>query len=195
MDVFVVLWLIISVVGIIVGASKKKTAQARQQSRPVMAPREGSSGREGTSAETDAQRRARQEELKRRLEENARRRAEEAKRAIPGTASQRTPLEKPTMRTQLQKERPVVAHREEDCGGGSIHDGYHEGVTKFASREEASVAGNLGRRLADEDERIDRETAVAENAKRAVARISKLPPLTQAVVWSEILGKPKSETA
>ena len=59
----------------------------------------------------------------------------------------------------------------------------------------AAVAGNLGHRLADEDERAEREAAAAESAKRAMARIGKLPPLAQGMIYSEILGKPKSETA
>jgi hypothetical protein len=99
------------------------------------------------------------------------------------------------MQTDLQKEKPTVAHSDEDCGGGSIHDGYHEGVTQFASGRPAAVAGRLGQRLADEDERIEREKTSADAAKRAMERISKLPPLAQGMIYSEILGKPRSETA
>ncbi|MBO6060998.1 MAG: hypothetical protein J6P98_02640, partial [Clostridia bacterium] len=110
-------------------------------------------------------------------------------------AQERRPLEKREMKPAMQKEKPIRAHSEDACGGGSIHDGYHEGVTKFTGRQEASVAGNLGHRLADEDERIEREAAAAENARRAMARIAKLPPLAQGMIYSEILGKPKSETA
>ena len=50
-------------------------------------------------------------------------------------------------------------------------------------------------RLADEDDRIAREAQAAENAKRVLTKISKLPPLTQGMIYSEILGKPKSEIA
>ena len=140
----------------------------------------------------------RQEELKRRLQENAARREAERTReagASPARPTERRPLEKQTLQTALGKEKPVVAHEDDDCGGGSIHDGYHEGVTQFANRSEASVAGKLGHRLADEDERIEREHIAAENAKKAMARISKLPPLAQGMIYSEILGKPRSETA
>ena len=40
-----------------------------------------------------------------------------------------------------------------------------------------------------------REAQAAENAKRVLTRISKLPPLAQGMIYSEILGKPKSEIA
>ncbi len=202
MEVFVVLWIIISIIGAVVGASKKKAVQTRQQPRPVMTPREGAPGYKGAPRETEEQRRARQEELKRKLLENqAKRLVEQAKQLTQTAAApaaslgERRPLEKRVMESNLNKEKPVVAHADDDCGGGSIHDGFHEGVTQFRNRTEASVAGRLGRRLADEDERIEREAAAAENAKRALARIAKLPPLAQGMVYSEILGKPRSEIA
>lgn len=203
MEVFVVLWIIISIIGAVVGASKKKAVQTRQQQpRPVMTPREGAPVYEGAPRETEEQRRARQEELKRKLLENqAKRLVEQAKQLTQTAAApaaslgERRPLEKRVMESNLKKEKPVVAHADDDCGGGSIHDGFHEGVTQFRNRTEASVAGRLGRRLADEDERIEREAAAAENAKRALARIAKLPPLAQGMVYSEILGKPRSEIA
>ena len=149
--------------------------------------------------ETEAQRRARQEELKRRLEENRRRREQEQQRADQQRAEeQRSRLEKRPMVTTIQTartEKPVIAHEDDDCGGGSIHDGYHEGVTQFPNGRPAAVAGRLGNRLADEDERIERERVSAENARRVMKRISKLPPLAQGMIYSEILGKPKSEIA
>ena len=37
--------------------------------------------------------------------------------------------------------------------------------------------------------------SAAENAKKVLNRISKLPPLAQGMIYSEILGKPKSEIA
>ena len=42
---------------------------------------------------------------------------------------------------------------------------------------------------------LEKEKLSAENARRAMARIAKLPPLAQGMIYSEILGKPKSETA
>ena len=111
---------------------------------------------------------------------------------------QRSRLEKRPMVTTIQTartEKPVIAHEDDDCAGGSIHDGYHEGVTQFDPGRPAAVAGRLGNRLADEDERIERERVSAENARRVMKRISKLPPLAQGMIYSEILGKPKSEIA
>ncbi len=129
------------------------------------------------TASEDAERRRRQEELKRRLEANAQRRAQEK------------PMQK-------QDAKPVIAHDDDDCGGGSIHDGYHEGVSNPPIKNPArpvAVAGKLGQKLADEDDELVREQKIQNNAKRAMARIQKLPPMAQGMVFSEILGKPKSE--
>ncbi len=115
-----------------------------------------------------------------------------APEAKPAAPAERRPLEKTVMKKNFP-EKPVAD--EDDCRGGSIHDGYHEGVTQFDKSRPAAVAGKLGSRLAEEDEKRAREQAAAENAKRAMERIGKLPPLAQGVVWSEILGKPKSEIA
>ena len=68
-------------------------------------------------------------------------------------------------------------------------------MTQFEGRPTPAVAGKLGSRLADEDDRMVREAQAAENEKRVLTRISKLPPLTQGMIHSEILGKPKSEIA
>ena len=106
--------------------------------------------------------------------------------------AERRPLEKAAMKKTMP-EKPIA--EEDHCENGSIHDGYHEGVTQFDVNRPAAVAGKLGARLADESDKRAREEAAAENARRAVARISKLPPIAQGVVWSEILGKPKSEIA
>lgn len=201
---------------------KRAQEQARAQ-RQVMAAEgassPGSTGAyEGAGTFSDAERIRRQEELKRRILENRARRLAEAAQSAAATArtvpsgnpvvmaeqrpaagstlsAERRPLEKRVLEKNIGNEKPVVAHADDDCGGGSIHDGYHEGVTQFAGKPAASVAGKLGRRLADEDDRIDAAAKAAQNAKRAMARISKLPPLAQGVIYSEILGKPRSETA
>lgn len=188
--------------------NQKKQQQAQQaqranQQRSAFPPTRNTSS-EGTptvrtaqpvSKETEAQRRARQEELKRRLEENRARREQEQRRL---SEEPRKTLEKRPLVTNIQtarQEKPIAAHEDADCGGGSIHDGYHEGVTQFPNGKAPAVAGRLGSRLADEDERIEREHIAAENARRVMKRISTLPPLAQGMVYSEILGKPKSEIA
>ena len=68
-------------------------------------------------------------------------------------------------------------------------------MTQFTPDRPVAVAGRLGNRLADEDDMLEKEKISTENAKRAMARIAKLPPLAQGMIYSEILGKPKSETA
>ena len=130
-----------------------------------------------------------QAELRKRLEEKAERQLLERR------SLEKTMPPKPAQPVRARDEKPLAAHSDDDCGGGSIHDGYHEGVTQFDKNRPAAVAGRLGHRLADEDERIEKEKIASENAKRAMARIAKLPPLAQGMVYSEILGRPKSETA
>ena len=139
--------------------------------------------------------RIKQEELKRRLKENAERRALERSSSM----GERKPLEKRELaRDTSRSDKPVVVHTDDDCSGGSIHDGYHEGVSKFPAKDTPrpiAVAGALGHKLADEDDTKEKERIIAENARRAMARISKLPPLAQGIIYSEMLGKPTSETA
>ncbi len=128
------------------------------------------------------------------------RQARELASAVTGRQAQPKPVpaaKATTVRTSARPERkPLV--QDDDCGGGSIHDGYHEGVSADPFGEHmprAAVAGNLGKKLGEEDDRLLREKYAAQNARRALARISKLPPITQGIVYSEILGKPKSEIA
>lgn len=210
----ILLFIAIVIISTVIKAKEqqKKQQQAAQRQKqqafpPVhSAPAPASPAPRPVPQETEAQRRARQEELKRRLEENRQRREQELKREADARRmedarrieEQRSRLEKRPMVTTIQTartEKPVVAHTDDDCGGGSIHDGYHEGVTQFPNGRPAAVAGRLGNRLADEDDRIVRERAAAENARRVMKRISKLPPLAQGMIYSEILGKPKSEIA
>lgn len=211
MPFFIFLFIAAVIVFSITAKKKAMTAASERDARIKKQLEELSSegSDHGPDPVKEAEAAARREELKRRLEENLRRRETERAAAQAATAqaaaaqaaaaqaksSERRPLEKRTMETALKKEKPVVVHADDDCGGGSIHDGYHEGVTQFQSRPSASVAGNLGRRLADEDERAEKEAAAAENARKALQRIAKLPPLAQGMVYSEILGKPKSEIA
>lgn len=133
------------------------------------------------------------------LAEAAKRRAEEARRIAeaitgkrydaPGAAG--TKPAKPAAAIK-NNARPIVKHSDDDCGGGSIHDGYHEGVSANPfgeNKPHPAVAGNLGKKLAEESS----AQQDASNAQRAIERISKLPPMTQGIVFSEILGKPKAE--
>ena len=194
----ILLFIVAAIISSVVKNQKK--AEQAQKSRPagVFPPAHSASTNSSVTSASQAPRpkvsseeqtRARQDELKRRLEENrARREAEQRAAAQLGSR-----LEKRPMQTALKAEKPIASHEDEDCGGGSIHDGYHEGVTQFDNGRPAAVAGKLGKRLADEDDRIEKAHESAENAKRVMARIAKLPPLSQGIVYSEILGKPKSE--
>lgn len=121
------------------------------------------------------------------------------RKAAAGTPSQKQAdkdrKERELRQIRAEREKPLAAQAD-DCGGGSIHDGYHEGVSgdPFGEKKpRPAVAGNLGKKLAAEDDRQEAEHIAAENARRALARISKLPPIAQGMVYSEILGKPRSE--
>ena len=202
--------IIAAIIYSVVSNAKKEQARQQQQQRKAQslfgaptadteAARQDAERRK-LREESEMQRAARQAELKRRLQENAARHEAErstrpANLGTPANSTERRPLEKRVMENALRKEKPIAAHSEDDCGGGSIHDGYHEGVTQFGTGRPAAVAGRLGHDLADEDDRVVKEAAAAENARRAMERISKLPPLAQGMVYAEILGKPKSEIA
>ena len=139
------------------------------------------------------------EQRRQEIQRQAMQMKEQAK-ALRDAIEGRTPVQqqKPVTQTRpTQTARPMLNRTEDDCGGGSIHDGYHEGVSgdPFGEHKGTAVAGNLGKRLGAEDDKLVKAQSSAENARRALARIQKLPPITQGIVYSEILGKPKSETA
>ena len=198
---------IIIIVVAILSAVSNQNKKQQQQSRRTYNPKQAGMPPVTRQEISEAERQARQEELKRRLLENkARREAEAASQLVkpkpaqsskpaPAKQTERRPLEKQTLEKTIRSEKPIAEHPDEECGGGSIHDGYHEGVTQFTPDRPVAVAGRLGHRLADEDDMLEKEKLSAENAKRAMARIAKLPPLAQGMIYSEILGKPKSETA
>ncbi|MBR5713343.1 MAG: hypothetical protein IKX58_00945 [Clostridia bacterium] len=198
---------IIIIVVAILSAVSNQNKKQQQQSRRTYNPKQAGMPPVTRQEISEAERQARQEELKRRLLENkARREAEAASQLVkpkpaqsskpaPAKQTERRPLEKQTLEKTIRSEKPIAEHPDEECGGGSIHDGYHEGVTQFTPDRPVAVAGRLGHRLADEDDMLEKEKLSAENARRAMARIAKLPPLAQGMIYSEILGKPKSETA
>lgn len=203
MPLIPIIIIVVAILSAVSNANKKQQQQAQRRYNPKQAGMPTVTRQEISEAE----RQARQEELKRRLLENkARREAEAASQLVkpkpaqsakpaPAKQTERRPLEKQTLEKTIRSEKPIAEHPDEECGGGSIHDGYHEGVTQFTPDRPVAVAGRLGHRLADEDDMLEKEKLSAENAKRAMARIAKLPPLAQGMIYSEILGKPKSETA
>ncbi len=113
-------------------------------------------------------------------------------------------------------EKPRIAHSSDDCTGGSIHDGYHEGTarnTMQASQREG-VSGKQGRSMSksaasaqtqgvpmpgeNHSVRYQPEATIktqpsSTGADKLVAFIGKKPSIVQGVIWGEILGKPKGE--
>lgn len=112
-------------------------------------------------------------------------------------------------------EKPIAAHSTDDCTGGSIHDGYHEGTARkpIAAAQREGTIGGQGRKLKVKSEvhkqgvpmpgenhsvRYAPETVPAKadgrtGADKLVAAIAKKPSIVQGIIWGEVIGKPKSE--
>lgn len=112
-------------------------------------------------------------------------------------------------------EKPITTHSTDDCTGGSIHDGYHEGTARkpIAAAQREGAMGGQGRKLKVKNEvhkqgvplpgenhsvsytpetvpvKVDGRTG----ADKLVAAIAKKPSIVQGIIWSEVIGKPKSE--
>ena len=99
--------------------------------------------------------------------------------------------------------KPHVTHSTEDCTGGSIHDGYHEGTPGKQGKYNPPSAGGAmpeGVQLPGNDHSIhfapvkeaDKAPA-ASGADKLIATLAGKPSIVQGVIWGEILGKPRSE--
>ena len=99
--------------------------------------------------------------------------------------------------------KPRVTHSTEDCTGGSIHDGYHEGTPGKQGKYNPPSAGRAmpeGVQLPGNDHSIhfapvkeaDKAPA-ASGADKLIATLAGKPSIVQGVIWGEILGKPRSE--
>ena len=99
--------------------------------------------------------------------------------------------------------KPRVTHSTEDCTGGSIHDGYHEGTPGKQGKYNPPSAGRAmpeGVQLPGEDHSIHfapvkeaDKTPAASGADKLIATLAGKPSIVQGVIWGEILGKPRSE--
>lgn len=112
-------------------------------------------------------------------------------------------------------EKPITAHSTDDCTGGSIHDGYHEGTARkpIAAAQREGTMGGQGRKLKGKNEvhkqgvllpgenhsvsytpeTVPVKTDGRTGADKLVAAIAKKPSIVQGIIWSEVIGKPKSE--
>ncbi|MBQ1684321.1 MAG: hypothetical protein II072_02275 [Clostridia bacterium] len=118
-------------------------------------------------------------------------------------------------------DKPIVAHSTDDCTGGSIHDGYHEGTIRRpapasgpegiqgaqGARRASYAPGRTGQGMTfKEGEASENHSALTASelaakaavntetgAEKLVKAISAQPAFVQGVIWSEILGKPLSE--
>lgn len=101
----------------------------------------------------------------------------------------------------LRGERPIIRHSANDCTGGSIHDGYHEGTEwkqgKAMPRKRPETAPE-GVPVKGEDHSIHfKEAEVTEKhksgAEKLTALLSEKPSIVQGIIWGELLGRPRSE--
>lgn len=115
-------------------------------------------------------------------------------------------------------EKPVVEHSTDDCTGGSIHDGYHEGTVrrpaapvnkegaqglqgerrgtyaKGATGLGMQAGEGVGTAKASFQGALAAQDVKAESgADKLVKAISSKPAIVQGIIWSEVLGKPLSE--
>ncbi|MBR3298164.1 MAG: hypothetical protein IKI64_03065 [Clostridia bacterium] len=209
----IVLFVIVSVVSSIIRAAKNSqqsggssgandpsgTIRPMQRSAPSQRPAAAGSY---TGSITSAQR-ERLEQLRRLQQERSDR--------MPSANPSGTSAAKPA-------DRPVYPHSGEDCTGGSLHDGYHEGTIRPPARP-ANIEGSTGKQgvSATEESRLDRPLAAASAAAAAsrtadaaydssssqakqstgadklAKAIAAKPAIVQGMIWSEVLGKPLSD--
>lgn len=134
-------------------------------------------------------------------------------------ARQQVAYRQGTQRPAAQPEKPIYAHSTEDCTGGSIHDGYHEGSFR-APQAAASTEGTQGQQGArrgsyapgrtgqgmagSEGSPVQRpqaqeaaQPAVREaqinGSDRLANAIASQPAIVQGMIWAEVLGRPLSD--
>ena len=107
----------------------------------------------------------------------------------------------PPERRTVRDDKPIIGHSADDCTGGSIHDGYHEGTEwkqgKTMPRKMPATAPE-GAPVRGSDHSIHFKEAEAKEshvsgAEKLTALLSEKSSIVQGVIWSELLGRPKSE--
>ena len=115
--------------------------------------------------------------------------------------------------------KPIYPHQTEECTGGSIHDGYHEGSV-LRPAPASSAEGRLGKQGVMASEGLGpaqlgnnasaanavkpKQSAQAFVGAKAAAEpsgveklskaISDKPAIVQGLIWSEVLGRPLSDS-
>ena len=114
-------------------------------------------------------------------------------------------------------DKPIIEHSTDDCTGGSIHDGYHEGTIRRPAPASSSegTQGMQGARRGDyttgsgaqgaqgsEGTSSYRTGPVYQAANtvptkkgtdRLAEAISSQSGIVQGIIWSEVLGHPRAE--
>ena len=150
--------------------------------------------------------------------EEVRARLEKARMERLAQARAQAEFRQGAARRQDPSGKPIIPHSTDDCTGGSIHDGYHEGTVRrpaAASSAEGNQGAQGARRASYAPGRTGQgmqsgEGVSAYAAKPAAAQqaqagqrksgteklaemISGKPAIVQGVIWSEVLGRPLSE--
>ena len=215
MEGIIIFFVIVSVITSIANAAKKAQQNGGDQRGVSSSGANGASRQGAYTGSVTSDQRARLEQLRRMQQRQQEQRQ-----------SANAPSAKPAA---FAAEKPVYPHDTEDCGGGSIHDGYHEGGVRRpapASSAEGSVGrqGVLereGRGASDlyKKDRSERKTASAADipaakqpmpantdavsapidpepsgAEKLSKAISDKPAIVQGLIWSEVLGRPLSDS-
>lgn len=124
----------------------------------------------------------------------------------------------PAMRERYTEERgkPIYDPVYDDCAGGSIHDGYHEGTVRrpapassaegkagsqgvamggaaAAARQRAQAMKNASVVNGSEESAAATPAKAELGADRLKAAIADKPAIVQGLIWSEVLSKPLSD--
>jgi len=212
----IIFFVIVSVITSIANAAKKAQQNGGDQRGVSSSGANGASRQGAYTGSVTSDQRARLEQLRRMQQQRQQEQRQSAN----------APSAKPAA---FAAEKPVYPHDTEDCGGGSIHDGYHEGGVRRpapASSAEGSVGrqGVLereGRGASDlyKKDRSERKTASAADipaakqpvpastdavsapidpepsgAEKLSKAISDKPAIVQGLIWSEVLGRPLSDS-
>ncbi|MBR5947963.1 MAG: hypothetical protein IKZ82_04860 [Clostridia bacterium] len=210
MEGIIIFFVIASIISAVTNAAKKNQQNSGNRSGGFSSSAGGAAQRTGAYTGTStSEQRARLEQL-RKLQQ------------------QRQQASSNANRSGSNAEKPIYPHETEDCGGGSIHDGYHEGTVRRPAPA-SSAEGRLGKQgVSDKEgrgaselykkdwnerrvkaadipsvvepapEKAETASAPVKSEPSGAERLSKAladkPAIVQGLIWSEVLGRPLSDS-
>ena len=213
MEGIIIFFVIVSIVTSIANAAKKAQQNGGNQRSGFTSSLNTASKPGAYTGSVTSEQRARLEQLRR-------------------TQQQRQQIQRQAVlngKPQTADDKPVYPHETEDCGGGSIHDGYHEGTVRRPVAA-SSAEGRSGRQGVSEKEGrtvselykqtwSEKKSAIptdaysekqpayasadaasaptgleASGAEKLSKAIADKPAIVQGLIWSEVLGRPLSDS-